>query len=83
MGPWVPGWKGFCGTGPLGVQGACADVLEGLGQELVMLAWAVAVAAVALVVVLVGLYLWALRRAREAEEREGLVRGGAPPEGPV
>ena len=58
-------------------------MLEGLGQELVMLAWAVAVAAVALVVVLVGLYLWALRRAREAEEREGLARGGAPPEGPV
>jgi len=78
-----PGWKAFCGAGPLGVQGACADVLEGLGHELVMLAWAVAVAAVVLVVVLIGLYLWALRRQREAEERERRGREGGPPEGPV
>ena len=47
------------------------------------LAWAVAGAAVALVVVLVGLYLWALRRQREAEERERRALDGGPPGDPA
>jgi uncharacterized iron-regulated membrane protein len=45
--------------------------LEGMAGDLVMLAMAVAVAAVILAIILVGLYIWALRRAREEAERRG------------
>ncbi len=41
--------------------------LEGVTDDLVMLALAVAVAAVILVAILVGLYLWVRRLALEAE----------------
>jgi len=55
--------------------------LEGVAGDLVMLAMAVAVAAVILAIILVGLYIWALRRAREeAELRGGMgvdLAGGA------
>jgi len=51
--------------------------LEGVADDLVMLALAVAVAAVILVALLVGLYLWALRRAREqAGPHEGTGADG-------
>jgi len=59
--------------------------LEGLASELATLAMAVAVAAVILVIMLVGLYLWALRRAREEAERRSVPGagndGGAPTAG--
>jgi membrane protein implicated in regulation of membrane protease activity len=57
-------------------------LLEGIGRDLVMLAWTVAVVVAVLVALLVALYIWALMRAREAEGREASKdREGAPPRG--